>query len=122
MRAAPPLPPAGRFKPRDGVINERLIVKVFGGARVIDSSYDIGAANARFVIDYINKEELTLGGQDLGGMAARRVHYFPADGKVMRRLLQPQALSGAGRRERQYRSALLARGLGEGEVELFGDE
>ncbi len=104
-----------------GARRERLIVKVFGGARVIESSYDIGAANARFVIDYISKEELTLAGQDLGGIAARRVHYFPADGKVMRRLLQPRALQGAGRRERLFRGALDT-GRGDGEIELFGDE
>jgi chemotaxis protein CheD len=104
-----------------GARRERLVVKVFGGARVIESSYDIGAANARFVIDYISKEELTLAGQDLGGVAARRVHYFPADGKVMRRLLQPQALQGAGRRERLFRGAL-GDGRSDGDIELFGDE
>lgn len=104
-----------------GARRDRLVVKVFGGARVIESSYDIGAANARFVIDYISKEELILAGQDLGGAAARRVHYFPADGKVMRRLLRPQALQGAGRRERLFRGGFDG-GQGDGDIELFGDE
>lgn len=105
-----------------GARRERMVVKVFGGARVIESRYDIGEANARFVMDYISKEALTLGGADLGGAAARRVHYFPAAGKAIRRLLRPEALQGAGRRERLYRGGLATRGVGEGEIELFEEE
>lgn len=105
-----------------GARRERLAVKVFGGARVIESRYDIGEANARFVLDYISKESLTLAGADLGGTAARRVHYFPAAGKAIRRLLRPEAMQGAGRREKLYRGGLAARGFGEGEIELFEEE
>lgn len=105
-----------------GARRERLAVKVFGGARVIESRYDIGEANARFVLDYISKESLILAGADLGGTAARRVHYFPAAGKAIRRLLRPEAMQGAGRREKLYREGLAARGFGEGEIELFEEE
>lgn len=105
-----------------GARRERMVVKVFGGARVIESRYDIGAANARFVLDYISKESLALGGADLGGTAARRVHYFPAAGKAVRRLLRPEAMQGAGRRAKLYREGLAVRGVGEGEIELFEEE
>ncbi|HRQ81300.1 MAG TPA: chemotaxis protein [Azospirillaceae bacterium] len=105
-----------------GARRDRMIVKVFGGARVIESRYDIGEANARFVLNYISKESLTLAGVDLGGTAARRVHYFPAAGRAIRRLLRPEAMQGAGRRERLYREGLAARGVGEGEIELFEEE
>lgn len=105
-----------------GARRERMVAKVFGGARVIESRYDIGLANARFVIDYISNESLTLGGVDLGGTAARRVHYFPASGKAVRRLLRPEAMQGAGRREKLYREGLAARGVGDGEIELFEEE
>lgn len=105
-----------------GARRDRMIVKVFGGARVIESRYDIGEANARFVLDYISKESLTLAGVDLGGTAARRVHYFPAAGRAIRRLLRAEAMQGAGRRERLYREGLAARGVGEGEIELFEED
>lgn len=136
-----PEPPTGEAQPADvaaryggvamerlindllshGARRERLVVKVFGGARVIDTSYDIGEANARFVVDYVSRESLTLAGQDLGGTAARRVHYFPAEGRVMRRLLRPGALADTVGREQRFRAALTGR-AGEGEVELFGEE
>ena len=53
-------------------------MKVFGGAKVIASSNPIGKHNAEFVLEFIKAEGLTLVGQDMGGMLARRVHYFPA--------------------------------------------
>lgn len=137
-----PEPPAGTEQPADvaaryggvamerlindllalGARRDRMIVKVFGGARVIDTRYDIGDANARFVIDYLGQESLTLGGQDLGGDAARRLHYFPVEGRAIRRLLQSDVLRGVGRRGRQYQETLLNRSRGDGEIELFEDE
>ena len=74
---------------RRGGRRDRLEVKVFGGAKVIASSNPIGKHNAEFVLEFIRAEGLTLVGQDLGGMLARRVHYFPSTGRVMRRLLRP---------------------------------
>lgn len=73
-----------------GARRDRLEVKVFGAARVIDTSLDVGSANAAFVLDFIAREGLALTGQDLGGAAGRRVHFFPTSGKAMRRLLRPE--------------------------------
>lgn len=103
-----------------GARRERMVVKVFGGARVIDSRYDIGDANARFVIDYVLREALTLGGRDLGGDAARRLHYFPTEGRAVRRLLRSSTPVGNAARERRRREESPA--YGDGDVELFGDE
>jgi chemotaxis protein CheD len=104
-----------------GARRERLVVKVFGGARVIETSYDIGDSNARFVIDYVTSESLILGGQDLGGTMARRVHYFPATGKALRRLLRPDALTDAAKQEMRFRSTLSVAPV-EGEIDLFGED
>lgn len=99
----------------------RLEVKVFGGARVIDSSLDVGRRNAAFVLDYLRREGLTLTGQDLGGTSARRVHYFPHDGRAMRKLLRPEALSETVSQELRFRSTLKEKPI-EGDVELFGED
>lgn len=98
----------------------RLEAKVFGGARVIDSSFDVGRKNGAFVLDYLQREGLTVAGQDLGGTSARRVHFFPHTGRAMRKLLRAEALTETVTQEMQFRSTLRQRPI-EGDVELFGD-
>ena len=98
----------------------RLEVKVFGGAKVIDTSLDIGAKNADFVLTYIRREGLSLVSQDLGGATARRVHYFPHTGRVLRRILRPEAMSETVSQELTFLSSLRQKPI-EGDVELFGD-
>ena len=71
----------------NGARRERLEVKVFGGARVIETSLDIGASNASFVLHYIRREGLKLTGHELGGPSGRRIHFYPTSGRVMRRRL-----------------------------------
>lgn len=98
----------------------RLEVKVFGGARVIESSFDVGGKNAAFVLDYIRREGLSLVGQDLGGNQARRVHFFPVTGRALRRLLRPDALRETVHQEMSFMSRLRHSRI-EGDIELFGD-
>ncbi|CAO3407546.1 chemotaxis protein [Azospirillum largimobile] len=102
-----------------GADRRRLQVKLFGGASVIESSYDIGGLNSRFALDYVRAEGLTLAGQDLGGGSARRLHYFPHSGRALRRLLRPEAAADTVTRERSFITNL-AQAPVEGEVELFG--
>ncbi|MGQ9366750.1 chemotaxis protein [Azospirillum sp. ST 5-10] len=96
----------------------RLEVKLFGGARVIRSSADIGLRNAAFAIDYVLREGLALVGHDLGGRSARRVHYFPHGGRALRRLLRPEALSETVGRELRFLTQLAERPV-EGDIDLF---
>lgn len=102
-----------------GADRRRLQVKLFGGASVIESSYDIGGLNSRFALDYVRAEGLMLAAQDLGGGSARRLHYFPRSGRALRRLLRPEAAADTVTRERSFITHL-ARTPVEGEVELFG--
>ncbi len=99
---------------------DRLEVKVFGGAKVINSSTPIGEHNAAFVLDYIDREGLALVGQDLGGNLARRIHYFPNSGRVMRRLLREEAVKDTISREMRFLSDLRRKPV-EGDIELFED-
>lgn len=101
-----------------GAERRRLQVKLFGGGRVIDSSYDIGGLNSRFALDYVRTEGLTLAGHDLGGGSARRLHYFPHSGRALRRLLRPEAAADTVTREQRF-MIHLSQTPEEGEVELF---
>ncbi|CAO3414735.1 chemotaxis protein [Azospirillum endophyticum] len=101
-----------------GAERRRLQVKLFGGGRVIESSYDIGGLNSRFALDYVQAEGLILAGRDLGGGSARRLHYFPHSGRALRRLLRPEAAVDTVTRERRFITHL-GRAPEEGDVELF---
>ncbi len=107
---------------RHGGSRDRLEIKVFGGARVIASRYDIGALNADFILSYIRREGLTLVGQDLGGSLARRVFYCPATGRVMRRVVRPEAFSDTIAQELNFLSAYQSAGYGRAGAAMFGFE
>ena len=104
-----------------GARRNRLEIKVFGGAKVIESTLDVGAKNAEFVLSYIRNEGLRLVGQDLGGSMARRIHYFPSTGRVLRRVLRSEALSDTVSQELSFMSTLRQKPI-EGDIELFGDD
>lgn len=87
-----------------GGSRERLEVKLFGGARLIDSGHDIGAENAAFALDYVAQAGVRLTGRDLGGMLGRRVMFFPATGRAYRRFLLPDT-AGVEGEVRQWRRA-----------------
>lgn len=101
-----------------GAHKERLEVKLFGGARVIESSMDIGVSNAAFVLDFVQREGLRLTGSDLGGSTGRRVHFFPTTGKAMRRLVRPETERETVSQELDYLRALKQAPL-EGDVEVW---
>jgi chemotaxis protein CheD len=99
----------------------RLEVKLFGGAKVIDTTLDIGAKNGEFALAYIRREGLTLVSHDLGGLSARRIHFFPSSGRVLRRVLRPEVLSETVSQELNFMSSLRHKPIA-GDVELFGDD
>jgi chemotaxis protein CheD len=104
---------------RLGAERKRLVAKVFGGAQVLQGfdKLDVGAMNARFVLEFLREEGIALAAQDLLGIAPRKLHFFPATGKAQVKRLHLQPGDVLERQERAYRDELSrARG---GEVELF---
>ena len=93
-------------------------MKLFGASRVIDTSLDVGSANAAFALDYVQREGLALAGQDLGGATGRRIHFFPTTGQAFRRMLRPETERETLHREMDYLTALKRTPV-EGEMELF---
>ncbi|HHJ13781.1 MAG TPA: chemoreceptor glutamine deamidase CheD [Gammaproteobacteria bacterium] len=95
---------------------ENLEVKLVGGGHVIASmGGDIGDKNARFAREYIQREGLTLVGEDLGGEWPRRVVYFPATGKVRVKKLRSAEVAA---QERAYQERIRHQHI-DGDVELF---
>lgn len=103
-----------------GCARERLEVKVFGGGNVTESTNAIGSNNAEFVLRYLEAEGLRCAAQDLGGALPRRIHYFPANGRVVRRLLGTGETTAVAREESDYRNRLRVQ-KSSGDIELFGE-
>jgi chemotaxis protein CheD len=103
-----------------GCTRDRMEIKVFGGANVTESTNAVGSDNSAFVIRYLEAEGLRCAAQDLGGTLPRRINYYPATGRVVRRLLGMNERGVVDREEHDYGKRLLKQQPA-GEIELFGD-
>lgn len=65
-----------------GANRKRLTAKLFGAGRVMALSTDIGANNAAFAIDYLEKQGIPIVASDLGECCPRKVVFFPATGSA----------------------------------------
>lgn len=75
---------------RKGACRERLRAKVFGGAEMYKGLTNAGNQNGLFVLSYLERENIPCDGQSLGGGQARRVEFFPAQGKARQKLVEDQ--------------------------------
>lgn len=103
-----------------GCSRNSLEIKVFGGGNVTDSTNAIGTENSEFILRYLEAEGLRCTAQDLGGQLPRRIHYYPATGKVVRRLLGTGESYAVAREETEYVSRLSSRTMA-GEIQLFDE-
>lgn len=67
---------------RYGAKRERLEVKLFGGARMIDGLTDVGSQNATFAEKFLRSEGINVLGGSLRGEQGRRIQYWPVTGRV----------------------------------------
>ena len=95
-----------------------LIVKIFGGGRVLASVTDVGSRNIAFVQRYLAAEGLAVAAADLGDVYPRHVQFFPARGKARVRHLRGRTKGSLIDGEQQYRLRLASDPV-KGEVELF---
>ncbi len=103
-----------------GADRRRLVAKAFGGARVLQGfgSLDVGRRNSEFVLAFLREEGIQLAAQDLQGVCPRKIHFFPATGKVQLKKLHLQSNESLEREEREYLSRLAEPGRG-GEFDHF---
>lgn len=65
-----------------GARRDRLEAKLFGGAAIGMGSRGIGSANADFAKTFLHNERFPLVGGSLGGVATRRVEFWPSTGRA----------------------------------------
>lgn len=73
---------------KQGAQKRRLEAKLFGGAHVVSGVKDIGRSNSAFAERFLSDEGISCVARSLGGVQARRLHFWPVSGKV-RQLLLP---------------------------------
>ena len=78
---------------RQGADKDRLQAKVFGGASMIGNLRDIGGSNAAFARAFLADESIPCVAESVGGTAARRIRFWPTDGRVRQLLVPAEAAS-----------------------------
>ena len=89
-----------------GARRERIQAKVFGAGRIVPGMSDVGARNADFAIEYLQRERIPIVAQDLGRTEASKVYFFPRSGRVLLKRLKQLPNDTVMRRERLYAEKL----------------
>jgi len=101
-----------------GAKKERFEVKVFGGGNILKNGSRIGSINAAFIRDYLKRERYRIVSEDLEGELPRRLHYYPASGRVMLRHLRRVDDLAVMEEEDRYSKLIISKPI-EGSIELF---
>jgi chemotaxis protein CheD len=85
---------------------DRLEAKVFGGGKIYDGAMDIGAVNAAWALDYLEREGVPLLKANVGDACPRKVYYFTDSGKVLLKKLDRLVAKVIAKEEGQYQQKL----------------
>jgi chemotaxis protein CheD len=84
----------------------RLEAKVFGGGKIYDGAMDIGAKNAAWALDYLERESVPLLKANVGDVCPRKVYFFTDSGKVLLKKLDRIVAKTIAAEEGEYRAKL----------------
>jgi len=103
-----------------GASRAGMRAKVFGGGRVLRqvTTINVGAKNAKFVLDFLRMENIPVVGQDLEDVYARKVNFYPVEGRAMVKRMDPSSDESLLRTESEYSRSLAKKPVA-GEIELF---
>jgi chemotaxis protein CheD len=85
---------------------DRLEAKVFGGGKIYDGAMDIGAVNAAWALDYLEREGVPLLKANVGDVCPRKVYFFTDSGKVLLKKLDRLVAKAIAKEEGQYQQKL----------------
>jgi chemotaxis protein CheD len=104
-----------------GARRERLEAKVFGAGRVLPGMSDVGARNAQFALEYLERERIPVKARDVGGQHARKVYLFVETGRVLVKEITELRNDTVISRERAYAVQIREKKITGGGIELFGE-
>ena len=85
---------------------DRLEVKIFGGAKLYESSNNVGLNNIKFALNFIKTEGLNLLKHDTGDLYPRKIYYFTETGRVLMKKITRMRNSTVLEREKEYEMQL----------------
>ena len=103
-----------------GAHRDRLVAKVFGAGRVLPGMSDVGARNAQFALEYLDRERITVSARDVGGIHARKVYFFVETGRVLVKEIRQLHNDTLIKRERAYAVEIENKAV-RSRVDLFED-
>lgn len=95
-----------------------LEVKIFGGARVLAATTDIGEHNVNFVREFLKQEGMRAVAEDVGDTTPRHLQYFPKTGRVRVKHLGRSQTENIATREQSYLKGLEKAPVA-GSIDLF---
>jgi len=96
----------------------RLEAKVFGGGKIYQGTRDVGAKNAAWALDYLERENVPLLKANVGDVCPRKVYFFTDSGKVLLKKLDSVQAKTIVEEEGQYQAKLQQAPV-QSEVTLF---
>jgi len=96
----------------------RLEVKVFGGGKIYEGVNDVGAKNAAWALEYLEREGIRPIKADVGDVCPRKVYYFTESGRVLLKKLDRVQCQGIVKEELRYQKEL-DKEVPAGDVTLF---
>lgn len=103
---------------KHGCQRENMQIKLTGGGDMMGGMTSIGQQNIDFILQYIKDEGLSVLAKDLGGDQARRVAYFPTEGRMLVNKLDHRDDQRLIEEERSY-NVDVDQHLDDSDVELF---
>ncbi|SJZ40890.1 chemotaxis protein CheD [Selenihalanaerobacter shriftii] len=72
---------------KQGANLKYLEAKLFGGGRVVKSSYsNVAKANVDFAKMYLEQQQIPIIAQDVGGTYGRQIYFYPKEGIYSRKI------------------------------------
>lgn len=73
---------------KHGANRKKICAKLFGGAQMRSIGFGIGQKNIEFAVGFLQNEGIELMGQSLGGTSARRIRFWPTNGRSQQLLVE----------------------------------
>ena len=96
----------------------RFEVKIFGGGKIYEGRNDVGAKNAAWALEYLEREGIQPIKADVGDVCPRKVYYFTESGRVLLKKLDGIQRQQIVNEEQQYQKAV-EKEASAGDVTLF---
>lgn len=90
-----------------GSLRENITIRLAGGAEIDTDDAECGLKSLILVKEYLLRRGFRLTDSDTGGQAVKRIHYFPATGRSVKRFLRRQGdIEQVLETENTYRSSI----------------